>query len=502
VVANGNNASFNVIAGGQPPFGYNWLCNGTNLASSGNVSGITSSLLTLTAVTTNNAGNYSVVVTNNYGSITSSVASLTVVFPPAIVVPPTNQTIQCGSNAAFSVAASGTPSLSYQWRLDGTVIAGATGTSLSLTNIHVPNHTVTVVVTNLYGSATNSATLAVVDTLPPVITLLGTNSLSLVVGSAFVDPGATANDLCAGSVPVTTSGVVNTNAAGTYLVTYIATDGDGNTNSATRTVIVQPFPTSVTLASSEDPSGYRDSISFRASVVRTNATGTIQFLTNGTAFDLEPLVSGIAISSSVSSLPRATNLIVAVYSGDANDLAATNTLAQIVTNHPPVTTPVFYSRLAGYPLDILVANLATNWSDPDGDTVSLAAISVSTNGVTVTNSAGTLIYFDTNNVNDQFFCTITDGFGGTNIEAVNIAIVLTNLVPNITSVANGPGGVTLNLSGAPGSTYVLEATTNLVLTSDWVPITTNMPGTNGLWQFTDTGTTNYPYRFYRLVLPQ
>jgi Pro-kumamolisin, activation domain/Domain of unknown function (DUF5011)/Immunoglobulin I-set domain/Cadherin-like domain len=501
-VANGNNASFTVTAGGQPALTFDWLCNGTNLASGGNVSGTTSNVLTLTTVTTNNTGNYSVVVTNNYGSITSSVATLTIIFPPVITISLTNQTIQCGSNAAFSVAASGSSPLNYKWSLDGATISGATSASLSLTNIHVPNHTVTVVVTNAYGSATNSATLAVVDTLAPVITLLGANPLHLTVGSVFVDPGATASDLCAGAVPVTASWLVNTNAAGTYTVTYTATDGNDNTNTATRTVIVQPFPASATLASSENPSGYKDSISFRASMVPTNATGTIQFLTNGTAFDLEPLVSGAAVSAGVSSLPRATNLIVAVYSGDANDLPATNTLSQIVTNHPPMAAPAFYSRLAGYPLNISVANLATNWSDADGDTISLAAIGASTNGVTVTNNAGTLIYFNTNNVNDQFFCTITDGFGGTNIQTVNIAVVLTNLVPNITGVAGSPGsGVTLNLSGAPGSTYVLEATTNLVLPNGWVPLTTNMPGTNGLWQFTDADATNYPNRFYRLILP-
>jgi len=61
-----------------------------------------------------------------------------------------------------------------------------------------------------------------------------------------------------------------------------------------------------------------------------------------------------------------------------------------------------------------VAALATNWSDPDGDTVSLAGVGVSTNGVTVTDSSGNLVYFDTNNVDDAFVCTISDGWGGTN----------------------------------------------------------------------------------------
>ena len=76
--------------------------------------------------------------------------------PPAITISWTNQTIQCGGNTTFNVAATGTSPLNFQWSLDGVAIAGVTNTSLSLTNVHVPNHIVAVVVTNLYGRATNS----------------------------------------------------------------------------------------------------------------------------------------------------------------------------------------------------------------------------------------------------------------------------------------------------------------------------------------------------------
>ena len=80
---------------------------------------------------------------------------------------------------------------------------------------------------------------------------------------------------------------------------------------------------------------------------------------------------------------------------------------------------------------IAVSDLATNWSDADGDAVLLAGIGISANGVTVTNSDGTLIYFDTNNVDDQFVCAISDGWGGTNFQTVYVDIVLTNTTPHI-----------------------------------------------------------------------
>jgi len=214
-------------------------------------------------------------------------------------------------------------------------------------------------------------------------------------------------------------------------------------------------------------------------------------------------VAGTAASANTSSLPRGTNVVAAIYSGDANDSPATNTLAQIVTNHPPTATDVYYDRQAGYPLSVAVADLATNWNDADGDTVSLAGIGASADGVIVTNNDGTLVYFDTNDVDDQFVCAISDGWGGTNFQTVYVDIVLTNTIPTIIGVGGGSNGsVTLSLGGAPGHTYVLEAATNLVPPVGWEPVDTNTLGTNGLWQFTDTQVTDFPRRFYRLKLAQ
>jgi hypothetical protein len=227
-------------------------------------------------------------------------------------------------------------------------------------------------------------------------------------------------------------------------------------------------------------------------------------MTNGAVFDSETLSAGQVASSNLTSLPRGTNLITAIYSGDANDLPVTNTLAQIVTNHPPTAGATFYTRAAGATLNIAVADLATNWSDVDGDTVSLAALSVSTNGVTVANNAGTLVYFNANNVADQFTCIISDGWGGTNFQAVNIAIAQpANSTPNITSITGNPDGTFhLDLVGAPGYTYVLETTTNLISPESWLPISTNSFGTNSAWQFDDTQATNFQQRFYRVKQAQ
>ena len=320
-VTNGASVTFSATAAGQSPLSYRWLFNGTNLPAGGNISGTTSNVLSITAATTNNSGNYSLVVTNSYGSATSSVATLTVVLPPTISVLAHKPTIQCGSNAAFSVTASGTPPLSHQWSLDGSPVTGATNTSFSLTNLHLPNHTVTVIVTNLYGSATSNVTLTVQDTLAPVITLNSTNPFYIELGGAYAEPGATANDLCAGVVSVATNGVVNTNAVGTNTVTYTASDGNGNTNSATRTVIVRDTTpptiswsfTNLVLAAETNCNTTMPDVTGTNFIIATDLSGALTFSqspTNNAVLPLGTNVVVITVADASGNKSYSTNRIV------------------------------------------------------------------------------------------------------------------------------------------------------------------------------------------------
>ena len=78
------------------------------------------------------------------------------------------------------------------------------------------------------NSTTNSRTVNVVDTTPPLITLNGSNPMTVECHAAFIDPGATAQDLCAGEVAVSTNSSVNPNVPGPYTIFYIASDLSGN----------------------------------------------------------------------------------------------------------------------------------------------------------------------------------------------------------------------------------------------------------------------------------
>jgi len=83
------------------------------------------------------------------------------------------------------------------------------------------------------------------DTTPPVITLNGVNTLTLIQGTTYIELGATAIDNVDGNISVTISGNVDSSKIGTYTITYSSTDCD---NTATRTVTVnEPAPRDNTL---------------------------------------------------------------------------------------------------------------------------------------------------------------------------------------------------------------------------------------------------------------
>ncbi len=96
---------------------------------------------------------------------------LGVILGPAITSQPLNQQVTQGNNAAFSVTASGSGPLAYQWRLNGTNIAGSTSSTYSIPNaqpVHAGNYSA--VVANAAGSVTSrTATLTVTLVAPTPI---------------------------------------------------------------------------------------------------------------------------------------------------------------------------------------------------------------------------------------------------------------------------------------------------------------------------------------------
>lgn len=166
-VSKGGFVSFSVTVTGTEPLTYLWLHNGANIP------GGTSSTLTLNNVQTNDAGQYAVVVSNDTGSAQSSPATLTVFFPsepPTILVPPQNQTANPGGFVSFSVTATDTRPLTYQWLKDGVNIGGATSDTLNLNNVQTTDAgQYTVIVSNPDQSISSSpATLQIILSPRPI----------------------------------------------------------------------------------------------------------------------------------------------------------------------------------------------------------------------------------------------------------------------------------------------------------------------------------------------
>jgi hypothetical protein len=125
----------------------------------------------------------SVVVTSTPVTVSASFAGLTLTatltvnpaaVPPSITKQPASQTVTAGQTATFTVAATGTAPLTYQWRKNGAAIAGTTSTSYTTPATTTGDNGAhfTVVVSNTGGSATsNAATLTVTAPLPTVASL-------------------------------------------------------------------------------------------------------------------------------------------------------------------------------------------------------------------------------------------------------------------------------------------------------------------------------------------
>ena len=153
-----------MAASGTAPLGYQWKKDGTAL------SGVSAASYAVAAAQSGDAGSYTVVVTNSAGSATSSAATLSVTTPPSITTQPTSLTVNAGAAATFTVVASGTAPLAYQWKKDGAVLSGATTSAYAIAAAQASDAgSYSVIVSNAAGNVTSSAATLTVN-LPPTIT--------------------------------------------------------------------------------------------------------------------------------------------------------------------------------------------------------------------------------------------------------------------------------------------------------------------------------------------
>jgi hypothetical protein len=261
----GQTASFSVTATGDGTLTYQWKKNGTN------ISGATSASYTTPAtVSADNGAQFTVVVSNSAGSATSSAATLTVSAPPSITSQPANRTVVAGQTASFSVTATGTGPLSYQWRKNGTDIGGATGASYTTPATTAADNGAlfAVAVTNSVGSVTSSsATL----TVSAATLLLSANPTSLAFGSV--------NTSSSKVLPVTISNTGNSSVT----ISGVSLSGPGFSESGVSSGLILAAGQTATLNVTFTPS------------TAGSATGSVSVSSNATNSPLNIGLTGTGV---------------------------------------------------------------------------------------------------------------------------------------------------------------------------------------------------------------
>lgn len=156
-VVSGADASFSVVATGGS-LSYQWRQNGAIL------DGITAQKFTFSPALPARTGNYDVIVTNSAGSVTSNLATLIVGEVPAITTQPVALTVAAGSPASFSVVATSSVAVTYQWRKAAVNITGATAASYTIGSAAAADAaSYDVVISNTYGSVASSGVALTVN---------------------------------------------------------------------------------------------------------------------------------------------------------------------------------------------------------------------------------------------------------------------------------------------------------------------------------------------------
>jgi sugar lactone lactonase YvrE len=537
----GSSPSFSVAVTGTPPFCYSWYFNSTNLIQSG-----TNNTLTLPDISTNNAGNYTVAITNNYGAVTSQGAVLTVGFPPTVAVQPAGQTNLAGTAASFTVTPGGTVPFSYQWRFNGanlpnnmiTTVAGNGGANDSGNGVMATNGSLGYPTCVAFDAAGN---MYIADCQDNHIRKVNTNGIITTVAGTS-SAGYSGDGGAATNASLNWPNGVAVDAFGNL---YIA-DSDNNrlrkvgANGIITTVVSNlNYPTSLTFDAS-DNMYIADCDS--SLILMAGANGVVATLAAGSLE--EPF--GVALDSS-------GNLYVA----DTYD----NRIREVSTNG--LVTTVAGTGSSGYSGDGGAATNATLNApkgvafDPFGnlyvaDWGNNRIREVATNGI-ITTVAGTgnngnlgdggaaanaglgdppdiafdfagnlyiadwqdqrirevhfaglptLVLSNVNSANaGNYSVVITSPYGSVTSAVVSLTVTIPRTPPQIISSGTNFGLLTnqfgFNLNGAFGQTIVVDGSTNLL---NWTPLFTNTA--NGTpFYFFDPAWTDFPWRYYRARLP-
>lgn len=355
----GDPVTFTVVASGTAPLSYQWNLNGSA------ISGATAAFYTIGSAQTSNAGSYTVTVSNGTApAATSSAAVLTVnaaLVAPTLTTYPADQSVVTGSSVSFSVVATGSASLSYQWHLDNANVGTDSSTYGSDASTAIGSHQVTVTVSNSAGSVTsNIATLTV--TAAPVAPTITTPpaAQSVTVG----DP-ATFTVVASGTAPLSYQWYLNGSAisganadfysissaqsanAGSYTVTV----SNGTLPAATSTAVTLTVNAALVVPTISTSPASLTVTEGQAATFTVSATGssTLHYQWQDNGVDV-----GTDSDTYTLALPRNSN------SGDSITVTVSNTAGSVTSTAVALTVdPLVVTLASSMPLNLTPISAGT-----------------------------------------------------------------------------------------------------------------------------------------------
>ena len=492
----GATALFITSATGLNPMAYQWQKNGTNLVDGVNISGSTTSTLTIADISDNDAANYSVIVSNFYGSVKSSSAKLNVIDPPVITGQPTNLLVLLGTSAAFGVSYTGTPPLCYQWRFNGTNLLNATNALYTIPSVATNKAgNYCVVITNAAGSATSSnAALTVVLSPESQTNYVGStatftarafsteslnfqwqkNGTNLVEGHSF------------SGVSNSTLTIANVSDADAASYSTIVSDSSGSVTTSNAVLTINDLP-------------------YIASQPQSQTVGLVSNATfNVTVYGAPPFVfqwyfNASPLGSPTTGTNSSSYMLTNVGTNQAGNYSVlvVNDYGSVTSSNAVLTVKVFPPSIGLQPLSqrVVIGNSAsfsvsvigtppftyqwrfngTNQLNATNATYAIQAVVATNTGkysVVVTNSAGS---------------------------ATSSNALLTAIIPPTLALQFSAGYPLLHLNGMLSNNFVVEYSTNLAGTN-WMNLLSLTNLQSSPYLFLDSGGVGQPSRFYRAFM--
>ena len=515
VVLSGDTAVFSVEASSTTTLHYQWQFNGTDLPGNG----AKKSIFTIASAALSDVGKYSVRVSNNGGSVTSSSACLWLLptsYDDTYTTPAnTLLTIPPSGVLTNDVSGDGSP-------MNALLVTNVSHGSLSLNPdggfTYLPDlgfigsDSFNYSIRNTFGTG-NVATVTInvqAGNQPPLAVDDFTNtfedvSVTINVLANDTDPEGTPLTITStsttnGMVAVNSSDIVFTpapNFNGIAFFSYTISDG---TNSATANVTVTVAPMRDPVAAKDDTADTLEDTEVIINVLANdiNPDGAPLTITGTSTKDGTALISGDSVIFTPASNFNGTVVFSYTVTDGANSSSANVTVNVSPVNDAPVANPDRFALVMNTPITIPAPGVLANDTDVENDTLSAVLEAAAAHGSVTLNPDGSFTYKPASDYvgTDAFTYRAGDGSGLSAMVTVSLVIS-----ENPTPLTLGAAGMTTNgfklqITGPAPATYIIFASANL---RDWTPISTNAAPT-GTVEFTDTTAAGRPQRWYQAIV--